>query len=221
MGDSLLEKIEKNELKRNMKKLIIYGFILISGLGYGQERVDGTIINFKEKGPILSEANLYRYDKDTEKWVEKLNALQNYYGLINFRTIEYNNVKYYVLCSNTVEVRYKYPAISEGRYINPIYNAYIFSEAEFLKLKNLGEGVSDFDEIRTTHLDLEELRIQVLSYLKGGKPHYEKFIMKIKKENDLIVRFRCPEKYESWTQPFEKKYFETSLVEFNKLFLIE
>jgi len=204
-----------------MKNLFSCVLILICSLCFGQERINGTAINFKEEGPIFSEANLYQYDKNSEKWIEKLNAIKDYFGLINFRTIEYNNVKYYILCRNTVEVLYKYPAISEGRYINPIYKAYIFSETEFLKLKNLNDGISDYDEVRTKNLDLEELRIQVLSHLKGEQPHYDKIVMKIKKENDSLVRFRCPEEYESWTQPFDKRYFETSLKEFTKLFLIE
>lgn len=199
--------------------LICIIFLSISSLVFSQKREDGVMIDFLKTGDSLTKANLYWYDNDKEKWIEKLNAVNSYFGVPQFKMIIVDNKKHFVMCVKTVEVRYKYPTLEQGRYIADIYKGFIFSEEEYSKLKNLSSAFTEYDEVTTSNLDLEEFRVRVIKRLKGEIGGGGRLPMKVKKEDDLTVRFMFPEKEESWRIPFEKRYFETSLDEFNKLFI--
>jgi hypothetical protein len=203
-------------------RLLIYTlFFSISTFIYSQKRTDGVVNDFIMTGDSLTKANLYWYDKDKEKWIEKENAVNSYFGTPQFKIIIFNNEKFFIMTVKSIDVRYKYPTLEKERYIVDIYKGFIFKESEYLKLKSLNTASTDYGEIRTTNFDLEEFRIKVLKRLKGEIGESERFIMKIKKEDNVTIRFMFPETEESWRIPFEKRYFETSIDEFNKLFINE
>jgi len=196
-----------------------FSFFLIFTISvYSQERVNGTKVDFINETEILKRPTLHFYNEKNEEWDTQKELFYNDFNKFSFLKINYENVNYYVLKLKTSEVLYRYPNLKMNPYVNKFLIGFIFEEEEYNNLKNYTDASCLFYEIRTSTINDEDFRFKVVNYLKS-KTDYLKdtFKMKVKKENDKIIRFRIPENLEANFIPFDKKYYEISKGEFDKL----
>lgn len=185
-------------------------------------------------GEWVDYQNCINNDKDYKtKYKSLLNGFmqskqQQNFITIQSKTVDYSGTKYYVLIVQKWNGRYKYESIEEDWYEWKETFGYIFSESEYQKLKNLtglielktqfsvsnGSSFESFDE--TKFLDL------IQTELGNSKSKYDKeFIFPIlitESDTKKVIRFYVPDisrrKYD-----FDKRYFETSPAEFDKIII--
>jgi hypothetical protein len=217
-----------------MKKVFLILVFSFTNLLFSQPRTNEVKIQFEKVSNSLTEATGWKYDTLKGEWVEnKTNNGQNNCDETNFYTlfftkIKFENKDYYVFNINSLDGAYKYPSIKKGFYSYNVIRSYLLDETEYNKLKNGESGTSKYYEI-TTFIDsknvgekeLNDLRDNVVVRLKGNNPKTTNLI-RVKKEGEDLVRFILPlkaeykilEKY--WD--FDKKYFEVSKKEYDKMF---
>jgi hypothetical protein len=217
-----------------MKKVVLIFVLSFTTLLFSQPRTNEVKIQFEKVGNSLKEATGWEFDTLKGVWVEnKTNngqnncAETNFYNLF-FTQIKFENKDYYVFNINSLDGAYKYPSIKKGFYSFNIIRSYLLDEIEYNKLKNGESGTSKYYEISTLidskiigEKELNDLRDNVVVRLKGNNPKTTNLI-RVKKEEGDLVRFILPlkaeykvlEKY--WD--FDKKYFEVSKKEYDKMF---
>jgi hypothetical protein len=217
-----------------MKKVLLILVLSFTTLIFSQPRTNEVKLQFEKVGNSLKEATGWKFDSLKGVWVEnKTNNGQNncdetnFYNLF-FTKIKFENKDYYVFNITSLDGAYKYPTIKSGFYSFKVIRSYLLDEIEYNKLKNGESGTSKYYEI-TTFIDtnnigekeLNDLRDNVVVKLKGNNPKTTNLI-RVKKEEGDLVRFILPlkaeykilEKY--WD--FDKKYFEVSKKEYDKMF---
>ena len=215
-----------------MKKILLLLLIVTSNL-FSQPRTNEVRPEFEKVGKSLNEVVGWTFGSTKGVWVESkkengLNSLGeiSFYNMF-FTKLKYENIDYYILNIVIIDGAYKYPTIKSGFYTYKLINSYIFEEKDYLKLKNYENGNSKYSQIHTLidseiieEKELSDLRDNVLTTLKSNYSNKESF--KIKKESDDLIRFILPLKSEykilekNWG--FDKKYFEVSKTEFDKIF---
>lgn len=122
-----------------MRKLLLGALLILSTLGFGQDRVEPTKKLFTSNFiPQLTTVNAFDYDERSEKWVNRKNycidaegddivkicekykqfteaksrTKQNF-SEIGVMKIKYEGVDYIGLCFKRIEGQYRYPTIHE------------------------------------------------------------------------------------------------------------
>jgi hypothetical protein len=146
-----------------MRKLLLGALLLLSTLGFGQDRVEP--VKKLSTSPFttwLTMVNAYDYDETAEKWINRKNycidaegdgsvkisekykkiteakshTKQNF-SEIGIMKIKYDGVDYIGICFKRIEGRYRYPAIYEDWYTELSYNIVVYKMEEIDKLKSL------------------------------------------------------------------------------------
>lgn len=207
-----------------MRKLLVLGLLLVSGLGFAQERVNQKLPDFLESSNQFKETIGYEYHDYNGQWSEENNDKGYFFNYLEFKTYEYKAQMYYVLIIHELDGEYRYPHIKQDFYTWNSLRAYIFTRDEYLKLKAFGKGKSKFTEISvpdTNGRGMDDLRIAIANTFK--ETYYSSSAtFKIRLENDKLVRFILPIKlkYSSLESMygFDKKYFESNTSDFKELF---
>jgi hypothetical protein len=217
-----------------MKNIFLILILSFTTISFSQPRTNEVKLQFEKVGNSLKEATGWKFDSLKGEWIEEKTKngqnncdSANFYSLF-FTKIKYENKDYYVFNITTLDGAYKYPTIKSGFYTYKIIRSYLLDEIEYNKLKNGESGNSKYYEI-TTFIDsqnigekeLNDLRDNVVVNLKGNNPKTTNSI-RVKKEEGDLIRFILPlkteykilEKY--WE--FDKKYFEVSKKEYDKMF---
>lgn len=217
-----------------MKKVFLILVLSFTTLLFSQPRTNEVKIQFEKVSNSLKEATGWEFDSKKGEWVEsKTNLGQNscagtnFYNLF-FTKLKFENKDYYVFNITSLDGAYKYPSIKSGFYSFNVISSYLLDEIEYNKLKNGESGTSKYYEITTLidsqnigEKELDDLRDNIVVRLKGSNPKTTNSI-RVKKEGGDLVRFILPlkaeykilEKY--WD--FDKKYFEVSKKEYDKMF---
>jgi len=220
----------KNKMKNKLLYLVL---LLISFNLYSQQRENEAKIEFDKVGDSIVEATGWTFYSYNGEWseIKKENGVNrcgeiNFYKIF-FSEITYNSKKYYSYNVVSLDGTFKYPAIQKGFYTYKIITSYLFKEKEYGKLKNYKSAKSK--QKVTTYIDnenigekeLNKLRDNIVFYLKK-KITSSRNTIKVKKESDEVIRFILPlkEKYKSLEKDwgFDKKYFEVSKSNYDKLF---
>lgn len=146
-----------------MRKLLLGALLLLSTLGFGQDRVEP--VKKLSTSPFttwLTIVNAYDYDESAEKWINRKNycidvegdgfvkisekykkvieakshTKQNF-SEIGVMKIKYDGVDYIGICFKRIEGRYRYPAIHEDWYTETTHNIVVYTMEEIEKLKSL------------------------------------------------------------------------------------
>jgi hypothetical protein len=211
-----------------MRKFVLGALLLLSTLSFGQPRVNEVLPKFIETSDSFSNATQYEYSSYSGKWIEEKNNDTNFFQKIEFKTIEYNSIKYYVMVIHELDGEYKYPSIKQGFYTWNSLRAYIYTSEQYTTLKNYQSVSSNYNEIRSSAINddgIYGLELSVINTLKNNRKPFYKATFKIKKENENTIRFILPLKIEynvlEKYYGFDKKYFEATLVDFNKIFTLK
>lgn len=231
-----------------MKKLLPLLYILLFiSFGLSQSRVNRKKLTFTGRSQKISNSTGWSYNKEIGEWVDFKNVIldkkeykEKYKSLfistvgrteqnfksIDFRTIFFEGVKYYILMIHKSGGRYIYPNIREDWISKDLYLGHIFSEKEFKKLLFLENEVElittgpirlgmiyDYEE--TKFLDLIQTRLSTdESEFDMGENWERKFpVKKTKSDGSEVIRFLLP----SLSYDFENNYFEISPKDFKKL----
>lgn len=208
-----------------MKKLLLGGLLLLSVVGYTQPRVNEVLPKFIETGNSFTETTQYEYSSYTGSWKEIKNDNQFFFKKIEFKTIEFNSEKFYVMVIHEVDGAYEYPSIKQGFYIWNSLRGYIYTAEQYQRLKEYQTIISNYNEVRASDISNDgmlDLELKVINTLKEKSKPYYKPSFKIKKEDDNTIRFILPLKREYSSSEsyygFDKKYFESKITDFDKLF---
>jgi hypothetical protein len=208
-----------------MKKLLLITLLLFSVLSFSQVRVNEILPSFIEISNPLIETNHYEFSKYNGKWDEKTNEGSYFFQKLEFRTIEHSQIKYYVLIIHEFDGAYRYPSIKKDFVSWSSLRAYIFTSEQYNILKKYNAVSSNFPEIVTDAISndgLEDLNIKIINILKSKQRTNYNATFKIKKEDENTIRFILPlkSKYRilESNYGFDKKYFETTILNFDNLF---
>jgi 6-pyruvoyl-tetrahydropterin synthase len=221
-----------------MKK-ILFGLILLINLNiYSQQRVNGETVKFEAVGKSLNESVGWEFDNIDNKWIENkkdkfgknLSSTENFYEFF-FTKIKNNGEVYYILNIIYLDGDYKYPSIKKEFFTYNVIRSYVFNEADFLKMKkyesvstNYYPYITYIDSKTISQNEIEELRINTISALRDKlKSKSEAYEMKIKKEDEKVIRFILPFKINGvYSMPeywgFDKQYFEVEKIKFDMIF---
>lgn len=207
-----------------MKRIIlIIIFLKFSILGYSQERLNPEKPYFENIGLVLkqNDAPKYTYNEISKSWDEQKNHPFDFKQL-QFKLIRHNQNKYYLLISKAIRDGYKYPYIKEGYVKYNYVSVLIFSESEYLKIKNFETGISEYKELKDFEND-EDLINKAIYNIENKNTIWTEYThyFCVKKESEIIIRFvfdrlwsgndKINPKY------FETKYFETNIEKFKDL----
>jgi len=212
--------------------------LMISTNGYSQARVNRPEIKFENQSEVLNQATGWSYNSTLGEWIDHDNVIssdkreyrpsrhtQNFIEM-QFKTVNVNNEKYYVLMVQKWAGSYLYPEIYEDwvRWVQ--ISGYIFSEAQYKKIWDFDttgpiiklvtkRWVSFRKHKADTFLDL--IQTELLSNERSLSGGCTLPIMKALVENEEFIRFYVPECYDDSFINFDKEYFEVVPSEFEKL----
>jgi hypothetical protein len=178
-------------------------------------------------------------DKD-KNYKDKYKSLQGAYQMSNnsfkfnnlqVKTLVFEGNKYYILIQDKWTGRYKYPSIQQDWVKFRKVDGLIFNETEYQNLINYKTinfycvveydlEFEDYNETKFLDLIQTELSKPKDSY---DRKYGSKWAMMITKTKDNKIRFLTPTildlivKYK--TYDFTKMYFETDMINFNKLII--
>jgi hypothetical protein len=208
-----------------MKKIILGALLLLSTLGFSQPRTNEVLPTFVETSNPFSNTTEYEYSSYSGKWNERKNEKNYFFKKIEFKKIEFNSEKFYVMIIHEVDGAYKYPSIKQGFYTWNSLRGYIYTTEQYNSLKNYQTTLSNYNEVRASAISddgMQDLELKVINTLKEKSKQYYKPYFKIKKEDDNTIRFILPLKREYYSLEsyygFDKKYFESNFLDFDKLF---
>lgn len=227
------------------KILVLLVMVLAFNTSNAQDRVNRQKLSFLDKSGQLTTAVGWSYNETLGEWVDynnviesdklykdKYKTLQGSYMMsrteqnfisISTKTIIYKDIKYYILLVEKWAGYYKYPNIMEDWKIIKTKRGYIFSESEYNKLNNISGVVNmetqhivvstgEYDEI----VFLDKIQTELSSEKSKYTPKYTFPFMKTENGN---IRFYIPDFSRLIKVDFEKKYFETTLDDFNKIII--
>ena len=199
---------------------------LTSSIGWSYNETLGEWIDFNN---VISGDKDYKtkYKSLQGSWL-KSRITQNFID-IQTKTLNFKGIQYFILMVNKYNGRYEYPSIYEDWYLWKEVQGFIFTEDEYNKLLELdgevkletkyrvdiGSKYENYDE--TTFLDLIQTKLNKLSTY-GSTFTFP--ILKTISDDTEVIRFYVPESFSSYLiYDFEKKYFEVSPQEFNKIII--
>ena len=241
--------IQTKTLTQMKKLLLILISLVFTNSVFGQDRVNRPKLSWDGGSEILSTSVGWAYNETLGEWVDYQNLIskdKSYkqyktlqgshhmsdskftFNTLQIKTLTFNGTKYYVLIMDRWRGRYKYPTIFEDWIKFRSIDCYIFSESEYLKLKNY-EKVSFITEI-SFYLEFEAYdEVKLLDHIQTSlsnetnlsESKYWNYYMFITQTDKGQIRFLTPNRYFSFDSydkiDFEKTYFETSRINFDKL----
>lgn len=226
-----------------MRQFILGLFITFSNLVFAQQRIDKPNLQFEQSSQIIVQADgwcLNAYGKwiknnnlvcamaaktSAEKLVLSCDEHQSFIDIQSKTINVYDSVTYHVLIIRRYVGHYKYPAIEQGFYTSIQTEGYIFSIEEFAKLENLT------DSIKCQYIgkvDCECTSNEFIGLLENKlSSNYESYrfcYFPVMKSIEGKIRFYIPDCFlgRNVLHPdpnFNQSYFETSIDNFNKLFI--
>lgn len=216
-------------------------FCLVSSIGicYAQERVNRPKLSFNTEGAIISNITGWYYNDIIGEWVKSIGLLEaekkytnmgpswrshSYNNIISlqFKTITYNDISYYVLVWDKWTGAYKYPTIYEDWEYWRTKIFFMFTEKDMEKLRNLTNNPSTIEILTLTRgrLDQNVQDVDVIQYEMNNN-FQQKSKIEIYKATDGSVRFLFKEGLFSGIHKIETSYFEISELDYNKLMNIK
>jgi hypothetical protein len=232
---------------KKIKFLIFTICVLNISILLSQSRENRKKFTFTGRSQKISNSTGWSYNKEIGEWVDYKNVILNNkeykdmdksifiprvgkteqnFKSIDFRTISFRGVKYYILMIQKSGGWYIYPNIRKDWISRDLYLGHIFSENEFKKLLSLENEVElittgpirlgriyDYEE--TKFLDLIQTRLTTdESEFYMGENWERKFpVKKTKSDGSEVIRLLLP----SLSCDFENNYFEISPKDFKKL----
>ncbi|MBP5516175.1 MAG: hypothetical protein J6X86_04405 [Bacteroidales bacterium] len=225
-----------------MKKLFLLSAMVcvLGTIVYGQERVNREKIHFTRQSEVLLNATGWAYNETLGEWIDYENVISHNkdyqtigpnpymkshlpnFNSIQVKTITYNGVEYVCLIVNVWKGYYEYPEIMEDwqTYTANVY--YFLSKAEYNKLFNLTNKITEIKGWSETIVDSksypeEDLVISKLKSQQNNSNNWQyepKSFIKVYKATDGNIRFlfKTISDYS-----IEKNYFETTEDNWSKL----
>lgn len=168
-----------------MRKLLLGALLLLSTLSFSQPRVNQVLPTFIETSNSFSNTTEYEYSSYSGKWIEKKNEKGYFFKKIEFKTIEFNSEKFYIMIIHEVDGAYKYPSIKEGFYTWESLRAYIYTTEQYNSLKNYQTTLSNYNEVRVSAISddgMRDLELKVINTLKEKSRQYYNHILELKKK---------------------------------------
>ena len=164
-------------------------------------------------------------DANDKQEMLRARSIQNYESL-TFKTVLINATTYYILIIELWDGKYKYPSIREGYYYWLDTYAYIFTENDFNKLKQINGLIElktwyeiQFGYDKSSYNEKDFLDMIQSKILNGPKSDFEFVFPVLKTQNEGVdvIRFLLPDKYRFIKYNLSKNYFETSPEKFKIL----
>lgn len=214
-----------------MRKILLGITLLFSIITFSQERVDESKLEFNRFGQSIYPSEWY---VENGVWVSK-----KQFNYVQFKSLTYYGSEYFILIISEVVYNgggyyssgYYYRGryySSGGYYSSPSsgeqIRCYIFNQTQFKKLKNFEDVISNYSEI-LNYDNGKTLLYQIKESLDSGTTIFQKYKLKLKKENENTVRFILPfglltQNFIKKEFGFDKKYYETTLLEFTNFLLL-
>nr|WP_314865665.1 hypothetical protein [uncultured Flavobacterium sp.] len=222
-----------------MKKVYLFLLLFFTVNLFSQPRTNEIKLQFEKVSNSLNEATGWKFDSLKREWIEskKENGINrcdevNFYSMF-FTKLQFENKVYYMINIPSLAGTYQHSTMKDKYYQIKKITSYLLDEKEYNNLKNYESGISYFFEIRTYINDeiigekeLSDLRDNVVAELRNNKPmrknSSDRNLIRIKKEGGDLIRFILPlniedKSYEkNWE--FDKKYFEVSKKDYDKMF---
>jgi len=235
-----------------MKWFKFYSLIILllsTLISFGQDRVNRQKISFDTTSQLLTKATGWNYNSIIGEWVDYKNVIcgdKDYKGKyaslqggpymmsnfdsfnsIQFKTITFNNKKYYVLVINMWSGAYEYPSLRMDWYEFKETIGYIFNEEEYQKLLKIDSLVVLNTKI-SVHIgskyqkydDIEFLDLIQTALLSDNK-YSDSLVWPILKTKEGYIRFQLPKRVPYYGEPynFKDSYFETDYNNFKRILL--
>ena len=224
-----------------MKKVCLFVVLFFTITSFSQPRTNEVKLEFEKVGEFLNTAIGWNFNVVSGKWEETKKDELGYNKCgkgfyddeVNFKNLFFTIIKfedknYYILNLNCNVYRYDNPSIKVGLRSWGVFRSFMFNEEEYNKLKNYSEAKILFNEFKTNitssqigRKELSDLRDTVLFKLKHNNYDRDNLTIQIKKEGEEFVRFIIPtdkNQYNHNSWGFDKKYFEVSKKEYDKMF---
>ncbi|MCR4816406.1 MAG: hypothetical protein K5842_04395 [Bacteroidales bacterium] len=214
--------------------IVVFALCVVSNLLNAQERVNREKIHFTNQSEVLLNATGWAYNETLGEWIDYENVISHNidyqtigptpymkshlpnFNSIQVKAITYNGVEYVCLIVNVWKGYYEYPEIMEDwqTYTANVY--YFLSKAEYNKLFNLTNKITEIKGWSETRVDSDSYPEEdfVISKLiksqqnSSNSWHYEpKTFLKVYKATDGNIRFLFKTISE---YSIEKNYFETT-----------
>lgn len=234
-----------------MRRLLLILLIISSVNCYSQERVNRAKLGFESVSDSIIEAKGWAYNSELGEWIDYDNVInkskdykdqykslagkymmskseQNFISL-QFKTLSFNNNKYHILIADKWTGSYEYPSIQRGweEYVERI--AYIYTDTEYSKIKNISNEVTEIKtlysvtfSLRFDKYDETKLLDLIQTELTKEKSKYaSEYIFPIIESTEGNIRFYVPSKFmgDKEEYNFDDRYFETDKDNFSKLIL--
>jgi|GEM_PF-1422072 len=232
-----------------MKKILFAFVMMNSTLSWGQDRVNRIKHTFSSSGETIAATTGWAFNNEAGEWVGYQNLIssdqyKNYPSLkgsryhkskcsrntfesLTFKKLVYSDTTYYVLVVDAVEGSYKYPSIQEDWEDYNTIRGYVFTEAEFKKIKNHQNGKIYFSAggSRYDYSQGDELLINkiISTFQNRGYLFESGYQMKVTKTDDgKNVRFLLPQRESTYSPvDFKNNYFEMEVEKFNALLNVD
>lgn len=204
---------------------------------FGQERVNRGKLSFDNSGPILNNITGWSYDETVGEWVNYKGVLVPGKGKYNsgiaksfhfnniislqFKTLTYNNVQYYILIWAKWEGAYKYPYIHVDWEWWKTKNFMMFTKEDMNKLKNLTNEPITIEvptlsrtSYANTISDEDVIQKEMGYYL--DHVHQRKCSIVIYKATDGAIRFMFDDDVYNYNS-INKQYFEITETDYSLL----
>ncbi len=221
------------------------GLIVLTTIGWGQERVNRPNLSFIHSSGIITESNGWHYNNSSGEWVSNKNFIddkhydsqgsllsymdQNFIS-IQTKVVRHENRDIYVLIVEKWDGSWKYPSIRQDWIAYKTYNLFFFEESEYNKLLNINNTVTikcvSQSSIRVNSDGTIEDTVQYILINSYGKYNYD-YVFSATRSTEGNIRFYIPYDNGKYSQDspcdygekfdFKTSYFETSLENFSKL----
>ncbi|AWH86169.1 hypothetical protein HYN59_14095 [Flavobacterium album] len=242
-----------------MRKIIMMlSFALCTVAINAQERIDRPDLKFEKSSQVLTEATGWIYNKSSGKWMENLNTIttdkpysdskraieymrsrsSSTFNKLQIKTITYNNTPYYILVMERWAGSYKYPSIQKDWQTGIRNYAYIISEEEYNKLRNIQNSIEvlvegdvyiyEYDETKLLdEIQNELIKIDQQKALETPKKKKQKneekkgrkMLFLVTKSTEGQIRFKLPMTIYGSAPDFSQEYYETAPENFSKLII--
>lgn len=208
---------------------------------YGQDRVNRVKLSFINEGTTLNNITGWAYDNATGEWIDCVNLLEsrkqykkfakdpswmsrNFNNIISlqFKTIIFNDVPYYVLVWDKWTGEYRYPTIMEDWEYWNTRLFLMFTEKDMKKLRNLTNKPITIS-VPAPQRSRFSKEIEDVDIIQTSMDNnlYRKVSIKIYRATDGTIRFNFKINNIFISSDIDKQYFEMSETDYNNLIKVE
>lgn len=232
----------------NTRRILLVNFLFFSFVSFGQDRVNREKLNYNDSSEIISKVTGWSYNTELGEWIDYENVICKektyksnykdlsaefmkslyYHNFINLqtKTIIVDGLKYYLLLIKKYEGSYDYPHIRKDWKIYIAINAFIFSQKEFQKLKNISNKTVELKtklqaSVYQQFYIHESFTSSIQDKILRNTNHPFVYIFPIYKAENGKVRFLLPKDYPSFEKKynFDEEYFEIDFEDFQQLII--